>query len=398
MTSMFESLRPAPPDAILGLAEAFQADSNPAKINLAVGVYKDDQGRTPVLECVKQAERRLVEQETTKTYLGIAGLPEYLQGARQLLLADAVDAARVAMVQTPGGTGGLRVLADLLSAHAASATVWISNPTWENHVSIFSASGLQTQLYRYLDASRTGLDFAAMLEDLRSKPRPGDVVLLHACCHNPSGVDLSADQWEQLAAVLAERQLVPMVDFAYQGFGSGLEEDAAGLRRLLASCPEVLLASSFSKNLALYSERVGTAAVVAAEPDRALAVLSQMKRVVRANYSNPPRHGAAVTATVMADAELTRRWHDELAAMRQRVSRMRQALVDGLAAAGAPRDFGFLLDQHGMFSYTGLTPMQCDELRTRWSIYIVASGRINVAGVNEANLGRLCEAIVDVLG
>lgn len=394
---MFETLKPAPPDAILGLSEAFTADPNPAKINLAVGVFKDAAGQTPVLACVKAAEKRLVETESTKTYLGIDGLPAYRDLARQLVFGDAVDPQRVAMVQTPGGTGGVRVGADFLASHHPTTTVWVSNPTWENHISVFNAAGLATETYRYLDASKTGLDFGAMMDDLKSKTRPGDVVLLHACCHNPTGVDLTAQQWGEVASLLVERQLLPLVDFAYQGFGVGLEEDAIGLRSLLEKCDEVLVATSFSKNFGLYSERVGTAALVATDAASAKAALSHLKRAVRSNYSNPPRHGASVVATVLADNELHKLWLTELADMRNRIADMRKALVQSLAAAGAKRDFSFLLNQSGMFSYTGLTPMQCDELRTKESIYIVGSGRINVAGVTPGNLERLTDAITSVL-
>lgn len=394
---MFETLKPAPPDAILGLSEAFTADPNPAKINLAVGVFKDAQGQTPVLACVKAAEQRLVDTESTKTYLGIDGLPAYRDHARQLVFGDAVDPKRVAMVQTPGGTGGVRVSADFLASHHPMTTVWVSNPTWENHINVFNAAGLATQTYRYLDASKTGLDFVAMMDDLKSKTRPGDVVLLHACCHNPTGVDLTAAQWSDVADLLVERQLLPLVDFAYQGFGAGLEEDTVGLRALLARCSEVLVATSFSKNFGLYSERVGTAALVAVDDQSAKAALSHLKRAVRSNYSNPPRHGAAVVATVLGDNELRQLWLTELAEMRNRIADMRKALVQALAAANAKRDFSFLLNQSGMFSYTGLTPMQCDELRTKQAIYIVGSGRINVAGVTPGNLPRLTEAIAGVL-
>jgi len=397
ITSMFETLKPAPPDAILGLSEAFTADPSPAKINLAVGVFKDAEGQTPVLACVKAAEKRLVETELTKTYLGIDGLPAYREHARQLVFGDAVDPERVAIVQTPGGTGGIRVGADFLASHHPSTTVWVSNPTWENHISVFGAAGLATQTYRYLDASKTGLDFGAMMDDLKTKTRHGDVVLLHACCHNPTGVDLTAAQWSDVASLLVERQLLPLVDFAYQGFGVGLEEDAIGLRTLLGRCGEVLVATSFSKNFGLYSERVGTAALVATDARSATASLSHLKRAVRSNYSNPPRHGASVVATVLGDHELRQLWLSELAAMRTRIADMRKSLVESLAAAGAKRDFSFLLNQSGMFSYTGLTPLQCDELRTRQSIYIVGSGRINVAGVSPGNLQRLTEAIVSVL-
>jgi len=397
ITSMFETLKPAPPDAILGLSEVFTADPNPAKINLAVGVFKDADGQTPVLACVKAAERRLVETESTKTYLGIDGLPAYREHARQLVFGDAVDPQRVAMVQTPGGTGGVRVGADFLASHHPSTTVWVSNPTWENHINVFNAAGLATQTYRYLDASKTGLDFEAMMDDLKSKTRPGDVVLLHACCHNPTGVDLTTAQWSDVANLLVERQLLPLVDFAYQGFGVGLEEDAIGLRTLLERCTEVLVATSFSKNFGLYSERVGTAALVATDAGSAKAALSHLKRAVRSNYSNPPRHGASVVATVLGDSELRQLWLSELAEMRTRIADMRKALVQSLSAASAKRDFSFLLNQSGMFSYTGLTPMQCDELRTKQSIYIVGSGRINVAGVTPGNLQRLTAAITGVL-
>ncbi len=397
MTSMFEFLKPAPPDAILGLSEAFQADPSPAKINLAVGVFKDAAGQTPVLDCVKRAERWLVETETTKTYLGIDGLPEYRARARELVFGDAVAAERIAMVQTPGGTGGVRVAADFLASHLPRATVWVSNPTWENHVNIFAAAGLPTETYRYLNAAKTGLDFQALLDDLEGKASPGDVVLLHACCHNPTGVDLAPAQWTELAALIARRGLLPLVDFAYQGFGDGLHEDALGLRTLLAVCGELIVANSFSKNFGLYSERVGTAAVVTRDATTAVAALSQLKRAVRSNYSNPPRHGAAVVAAILGDPELNQLWREELNGMRQRIAGTRRQLVEALRDSGAGRDFSFLLDQKGMFSYTGLTPMQCDRLRSQFSIYIVGSGRINVAGVTPGNLTRLTQSIIQVL-
>lgn len=394
---MFESITQAPPDAILGLTEAFAADTNPEKINLAVGVYKDASGQTPVLRCVKAAERKLIDSEKTKTYLGIEGLADYRAAVKTMLFGNSVETSHVAVVQTPGGTGGVRVAADFVASQFPHATVWVSNPTWENHVNIFAAAGLPTNPYRYLDASRTGLDFDAMIEDLRTKASPGDVVLLHACCHNPTGVDPTAEQWAAIAGVMAEKRLLPLIDFAYQGFGKGLEEDAVGLRTVLKSCPELLVASSFSKNFGLYSERVGAAALVATSAPSATAALSQLKRVVRSNYSNPPRHGAAVVAMVLGDKELTQMWHDELAEMRDRISQMRSALVAALRDGGAKRDFSFLLDQSGMFSYTGLTPMQVDRLRSEKSLYIVGSGRINVAGITPTNLPALAEAMLSVL-
>lgn len=394
---MFEFIAQAPPDAILGLSEAFAADPHPQKINLAVGVYKDASGQTPVLRCVKAAERKLIESESTKTYLGIEGLADYRQQVRQLLFGDSLDAARVAVVQTPGGTGGVRVAADFLAGQFPKATVWVSNPTWENHVNIFAASGLGTQSYRYLDSSRTGLDFAAMIDDLSSQTSPGDVVLLHACCHNPTGVDPTLQQWHEIAQVISDKRLLPLIDFAYQGFGQGIDEDARGLQAVLKKCPELLVASSFSKNFGLYSERVGAAVLVAGDASAATAGMSQLKRVVRSNYSNPPRHGAAVVATVLGDEQLAASWREELAQMRDRIAEMRRSLVAALQAGGAKRDFGFLLNQAGMFSYTGLSPMQVDRLRSEKHLYIVGSGRINVAGITPGNLPSLSEALLSVL-
>ncbi len=394
---MFETISLAPPDAILGLSEAFALDPKTDKINLAVGVFKDASGQTPVLRCVKAAEQRLVDTETTKGYLGIDGMVDYREHVRRLLFGEAIAPERTAIVQTPGGTGGVRVCADFMAAQFPGSTIWLSQPTWENHISIFQAAGLQTANYRYLDAARTGLDFQAMTDDLQAGPKPGDVVLLHACCHNPTGIDPSSSQWDQIATLLANRRLLPLIDFAYQGFGDGLEEDAQGLLTTLRHCDEILVASSFSKNFGLYSERVGAAALVAKDRAACVAALSQLKRVVRSNYSNPPRHGAAVVATVLSDPALTTLWHDELRQMRERILQMRVAMVDALRNAGASRDFSFLMSQRGMFSFSGLTPMQVDQLRTQWGIYAVGSGRINVAGVTPSNLTRLTEAIVSVL-
>lgn len=395
---MFESISTAPPDAILGLSEAFQRDERADKINLSVGVYKDETGRTPVLECVKAAERRLVEQETTKSYLGIDGLPAYRDAVAKLVFDALVPDERLAIVQTPGGTGAVRVAADLFGTQFAGSKLWHSQPTWANHGAIFHAAGVQTDTYRYLTADKTGLDFSGMMDDLSAGPVAGDAVLLHACCHNPTGVDPDRTQWAAVAQLISERGLLPIVDFAYQGFGRGLEADAAGLREVLKACPEALVCSSFSKNFGLYSERIGALAMVAAQPDAATAGLSQLKRIVRSNYSNPPRHGAAIVATVLADAELTRLWHDELTTMRERIATMREQFVKQMAATGVDRDFGFLLQQQGMFSFSGLNPMQVDQLRSQHSVYIVGSGRINVAGMTAENLPRLCEAIAAVLG
>ncbi len=394
--NMFESIQLAPPDPILGLSEAFLADPSTKKINLAVGVFKDAQGQTPVLRCVKAAEQRLVESEKTKTYLGIEGLADYRGHVGDLLFGESIDPSLLAIVQTPGGTGGVRVAADFIAHQFPGAAVWVSNPTWENHVNVFTAAGLPVESYRYLDASRTGLDFAAMIDDIGTNAKSGDAVLLHACCHNPTGIDPTIQQWQELAEVMARKRLLPLIDFAYQGFGRGLVEDAAGLQVVLEQCPEILVASSFSKNFGLYSERVGSAVLVAKDAAAAKAGLSQLKRMVRSNYSNPPRHGAAVVATVLGDAELTKLWHEELGQMRERISLMRAALVNALQAAGAKRDYGFLLNQSGMFSYTGLTAMQVDRLRTEQSLYIVGSGRINVAGITPTNLPSVVAAMLSV--
>ena len=394
---MFESLTMAPPDAILGLAEAFRADTHPEKINLTVGVYKDNRGATPVLTCVKEAERRILESELTKGYLGIDGLAEFAAAARDLCLpAELSSTNRAVTVQTPGGTGGLRVAADFLSTKLPGRSIWCSQPTWANHAGVFRAGGLDVKSYTYLDAAGTRLDFAGMRSALQTIP-VGDVVCLHACCHNPTGVDPSPDQWRQIAEIIAERKLLPLVDFAYQGFGDGLNEDAVGLHSLTQHVEELLICSSFSKNFGLYSERVGALTAVANSVEAAGVTLSHLKASVRANYSNPPRHGGAIVATVLTDAELRGQWESELADMRTRINRMRSRFVEVMSGKAPNHDFSFIANQRGMFSFSGLTPVQVDQLRSEYSIYIVGSGRINVAGMTDANLERLCDAIASVL-
>lgn len=394
---MFETVAAAPPDSILGITEAFNRDNNPEKINLSVGVYQDAQGKTPVLKCVKQAEAKLVDQEATKTYLGIDGLPDYRRHVQQLVFGSQIPAERVAVSQTPGGTGGVRVACDFIADQFSMSRIWYSNPTWANHPSIFEAAGLESHTYPYLNATRTGLDFDAMLETLRTNARAGDCVLLHACCHNPTGIDPTTEQWRQIADLMAEKNLIPLVDFAYQGFGDGLEEDARGLHILLEKCDEALVATSFSKNFGLYSERVGSVALVAKTGQQAANGLSQLKRIIRTNYSNPPRHGGAIVATVLSDPQLTQLWHEELTEMRGRIAEMRSKFVANMKQAAPQQDFSFLLDQKGMFSFSGLTPMQVDQLKSQYSIYIVGSGRINVAGITPANIDRLCSSIAAVL-
>ncbi|TWT81873.1 Aspartate aminotransferase [Planctomycetes bacterium CA13] len=387
----------APPDAILGLTEAFNADKNPNKMNLSVGVYKDASGKTPILNCVKEAERRLVDDESTKGYLGIDGLPSYREQIRALVFGDQLPADRIAVLQTPGGTGALRVAANFLVTQLSPIRIWMSSPTWANHPAVFSAAGLPTETYRYLGSDRTSFDLDAMLEDLNEKTSPGDAILLHACCHNPTGIDPTADQWKEIAKTVSERRLLPLIDFAYQGFGDGLDEDAAGLHTILSTVDEAIVCTSASKNFGLYSERVGAVSLVAGDSAAMKASQSQLKAIVRANYSNPPRHGGAIVAAVLEDAELTAQWKVELEEMRQRITRLRNQFVETMKSTGKGHDFSFLLPQRGMFSFSGLTRMQVDQLKNEFGIYIVGSGRINVAGMNEEKMQSLCDAVAKVL-
>lgn len=394
---MFESLDVAAPDAILGLNEAFKKDPNPEKINLSVGVYKAADGATPVLETVKEAEKRLLAAEATKSYLGIDGAPEFAGAVTPLVLGPGAEAAvRAAVVQTPGGTGALRVAADFLKQQLGAPTVWLSDPTWANHAAIFDAAGVPTDTYPYYDASSQALAFDAMCEALRAVP-PGDVVLLHGCCHNPTGMDPTPEQWQVLAGIAREAGWLPLVDFAYQGFGDGLEQDAAGVRTIAASGVESLICASYSKNFGLYRERVGALLVIAKDSDGAARVLGHLKRAVRRNYSNPPAHGGLVVAAIMQDDDLRAAWEKEVSAMRDRINGMRRLFVETLAARGVTQDFSFLTRQRGMFSFSGLTKDEVEALRTEFAIYIVGSGRINVAGMTEANMDRLCGCIAEVL-
>ena len=387
----------AAPDAILGLTEAYVADSNPDKMNLAVGVYKDASGQTPVLKCVKEAERRLIDSETTKGYLPIDGPADYRDHVRKLMFGDSIDHSRVAVAQTPGGTGALRVAANFLLTQLAPIKIWMPTPTWANHPAVFAAAALPSDSYRYLSADRTSLDLDGMLDDLKNKAATGDAVLLHACCHNPAGVDPTNGQWQEIAEVVAAKGLLPVIDFAYQGFGAGLNEDAAGLHTVLSKCDEAIVCNSFSKNFGLYSERVGAISLVSGDEATAKTALSQLKKVIRTNYSNPPRHGGAIVATVLDDAALTKQWHGELEEMRTRIASLRQTFVDTMKSTGSGHDFSFLLDQKGMFSFSGLNQMQVDELKNKHSIYIVGSGRINVAGMVENRMQQLCEAVAGVI-
>jgi aspartate/tyrosine/aromatic aminotransferase len=395
MTIAFADLRPAPPDSILGLAEAFRADPRPEKISLASGVYVDEQGITPVLATVTEAEQRILDAQTTKLYKPIIGDPAYLGAVRELLFGaehPLLAAGRVQTLHAPGGTGALRVAADLVHRLRPETTVWLSTPTWPNHPQVFAAAGLQTRAYSYLHPVTGGLDLAALLTSL-TDASPGDVVVLHGCCHNPSGVDPTAAQWAELAAVIAERRLLPLVDFAYQGFGDGLREDAAGMLAIAASSPEFLVASSFSKNFALYAERVGALSIVGADARESEVLMSHAKAVVRTLYSNPPAHGGEVVATVLLDAGLRARWEGEVAGMRDRINGNRRRFVEGLQAADAPFDPEPLLRQRGMFSLLDMTTDQVGRLREERAIYLVGAGRVNVAGLTNANLEPVCAAI-----
>lgn len=396
---MFEILSPAPPDAILGLNEAFRTDPNPAKVNLSVGVFKDEAGKTPILQSVKLAEQKLLSQESTKSYLPIDGPPEYGAAVRELLFGaghEILASQRAVTAQTPGGTGALRVAADFLKKSFPQARVWLTRPTWENHQNIFQSAGLQVEFVPYYDPAQLGIDFDAFAAALKSIPA-GDIVCLHACCHNPTGCDPTLDQWRAIGDVIQNNGLLPLVDFAYQGFGDGLREDAHGLLEVARPGQELLVCSSFSKNFGLYNERVGALTLVAGGPEAAKAALSHIKVSIRTNYSNPPSHGGAIVTTVLNDPALRSQWEQELATMRQRIQRMRMLLVEKLKLRGVARDFSFLLKQRGMFSYTGLTPLQVDTLRKEFGVYIVSSGRINVAGLTEANIDAVVDALAKVL-
>lgn len=397
---MFETLTMAPPDPILGLTDAFRKDPNPDKINLGVGVYLDENGRVPVLATVREAARRLAETGTSASYLPIDGLPEYNAAVQQLLLGaghPAIAEGRAATVQTPGGTGALRVAADFLRAVTGEApTVWISDETWVNHQGIMEAAGLKVQVYPYYDGKSHSLRFEEMIEAIGRMSR-GDVILLHGACHNPTGVDPTAEQWERIAEAVERQGLLPLIDFAYQGLAHGLDEDAAGVRLFARSGREALIASSFSKNFSLYNERVGALTLIAATADDAQRGLSHVKRAVRTNYSNPPHHGAALVATVLGDAQLRTQWAQEVAGIRGRISQMRELFVSQLAAKGVDRDFSFIVRQNGMFSYSGLTSEQVARLKDEYAIYIVRSGRINVAGITLQNIDRLTTAVAAVL-
>ena len=396
--SFFANVELVPGDPILGLTEAYNADTRATKVNLGVGIYYDEAGRIPVLQAVQQVERQLAEQSKPRGYLPIDGMPDYTRATRDLLFgADSplVAEGRAATTQTIGGSGALRVGAEVLHRTLPAARIAISNPSWENHRAVFGAVGFEVLDYTYFDAARHGLDFEGMLADLR-KLEAGTVVLLHACCHNPTGADLSPEQWEQVIALLHERQLFPFIDMAYQGFDKGIAEDALAIR-LLARSPirSFVVASSYSKSFSLYGERVGALTVVSDNADESKRVQSQIKRLIRANYSSPSTHGAALVAGVLNDPALRAQWEDELGQMRTRIHALRAGLVERLAAHGAPQ-FDFIQRQAGMFSYSGLSRAQVDRLREEFGIYAVGTGRICVAALSLGTLDYVASAVAAV--
>jgi aspartate aminotransferase len=395
---MFDSLPVLPPDSILGLAAACRADPNPDKVDLTLGVYMDETGLCPVFEAVQQAQQALVSEEQTKVYMPPQGDPDYLSGIRSLVFGEAGIANlgdRSSAVQTPGGCGAVRLGAEVLHAASPDATVWVSDPTWPVHIPLMGSVGLQFKTYRYYSSDMKGLDFDAMLADLETA-QAGDVVLLHGCCHNPSGVDPTLDQWEVLADLVSERQLLPMIDFAYQGMGAGLDEDAAGIRKLLERVPEMIIAVSSSKNIGLYRERAGAVVFVGGDARAAEAMASQAVSAARRVYSMPPAHGALLAGRVLSSPALRSAWEAELAQICERINGLRGQLQNALTTA-TKRDFGFIGTEHGMFSFLGLSVEQAQRLREEQSVYMLDSSRINIAGLNANNLGRVAEAVASIL-
>ena len=397
--SVLAAVELAPRDPILGVTEAFGADTNPRKVNLGVGVYCGEDGKVPLLDCVKRAEREMTDAAAPRSYLPIDGIPAYDREARALLFganADVITAGRAVTVQAVGGTGALKVGADFLRRFAPGAEVWISDPSWENHRALFEGAGFTVNTYPYYDSATRGLDFAGMIAALE-RLAPGSVVVLHACCHNPTGVDPTPAQWPRIVDVVRARGLVPFVDLAYQGFADGIDADAAVARSFAATPGPLLVTSSFSKSFSLYGERVGALSVVAADKDEAARVLSQLKRIIRANYSNPPTHGGQIVTTVLGSPELRALWEAELATMRDRIKLMRAMLVERLHERVPGADFRFMLTQRGMFSYSGLTKAQVQLLREEFSIYAIDTGRICVAALNSRNVDGVAAAIAKVV-
>lgn len=396
--SLFSNVEMTPGDPILGLTEAFVADTRPGKVNLGVGIYYDEQGRIPLLRAVHEVEKKLALEAKPRGYLPIDGMPAYNLATQKLVFGEdspLLAAGRVATSQTVGGSGALRIGADLLKKVLPTAKIAISNPSWENHRVVFSAAGFEVVEYAYYDAATHGLDFPGMLADL-GKLEPGTVVLLHACCHNPTGVDLTAEQWQQVVDLVKDRGLMPFIDMAYQGFDEGIDADATAVRLFGASGIEAfVVANSYSKSFSLYGERVGALSIVGKTRDEALRVQSLVKRTIRSNYSSPLTHGGALVSAVLTSSELKAMWEQELGEMCERIHAMRAGMVEKLAAAGVPQ-FGFIQEQAGMFSYSGLTKAQVDRLREEFAIYAIGTGRICVAALNRANLDTVVNAVAAV--
>ena len=398
--SLFSSVELAPRDPILGLNEQFAADTNPNKVNLGVGVYFDENGKLPLLQCVQAAEKAMMATPKPRGYLPIDGIAAYDDGVKKLVFgaeSEPYRSGRVATVQGLGGTGALKIGADFLKHLNPNARVLISDPSWENHRALFTQAGFEVGTYRYYDAATRALNFEGMLADLNAAA-PGTIVVLHACCHNPTGYDISAAQWDQVIAAVKARGLTPFLDMAYQGFAEGIAEDGAVIGKFVAAGLTFFVSTSFSKSFSLYGERVGALSVLCTDKDEAARVLSQLKIMIRTNYSNPPTHGGAVVATVLGDAALRAQWEQELAGMRTRIKAMRKKLVDGLKAAGVKQDMGFITTQIGMFSYSGLSKEQMVRLRNEFGVYGTDTGRMCVAALNEKNIDYVCQAIAKVVG
>ena len=395
---MFSELKPRPADPILGLSVKFKADSHPQKIDLGAGIYKDETGHTPVLACVKAAEQFRIDNETTKTYINSAGSALFNDRIARLNLGDhrVISENRIRTISTPGGTGALRIAGEFIKTCKPGGTIWVSNPTWANHQGVFAAAGLQVKTYPYYDYENKCLDFAGMLEALKQVPAD-DAVLIHACCHNPSGMDLNQEQWQQVAQLARDIGFLPVVDMAYQGFGEGLEEDASGLRLLADTVDEMIICSSCSKNFGLYRERIGACSVIGKSAAAADIINSVLLPTVRVNYSMPPAHGAAIVETILNSDELTAQWHVELKDMRDRIGGMRQLMVDKLVANGVARDFSFITAQNGMFSFLGIDKAQVQRLQDEFSIYMVGSSRISIAAIAPDNVDYLAQSIARVL-
>ena len=397
--SLFSAVEMAPRDPILGLNEQFAADTNPLKVNLGVGVYYDDNGKLPLLQCVQQAEKAMMDKPTARGYLPIDGIAAYDNGVKALVFgadSEPVQSGRVATVQAIGGTGGLKIGADFLKRLTPHAKVLISDPSWENHRALFTNAGFEVGTYRYYDAAKRGVNFEGLLADLNAAAA-GTVVVLHACCHNPTGYDLTPAQWDQVIAVVKAKGLTPFLDMAYQGFGFGIAEDGAVIAKFVASGLNFFVSTSFSKSFSLYGERVGALSVLCANKEEASRVLSQLKIVIRTNYSNPPTHGGAVVAAVLGNPELRALWEQELGGMRVRIKEMRQKLVDGLKLAGVKQDMSFITTQIGMFSYSGLSKDQMVRLRTEFGVYGTDTGRMCVAALNSKNIDHVCKSIAAVI-